>query len=77
MATDTVATATTRLHDLGQSLWLDNITRWLLTSGTLRRYIDEWSRIVPELTDVGEPSLAHDSSTNTLIRRYRQSQRVD
>jgi transaldolase len=32
-----------RLHDLGQSLWLDNITRDLLGSGTLRRYIDEQS----------------------------------
>ena len=35
--------ATQRLHDLGQSLWLDNITRELLDSGTLARYIDEWS----------------------------------
>jgi transaldolase len=35
--------ATQKLHDLGQSLWLDNITRDLLTSGTLRRYIDEFS----------------------------------
>src|SRR5580704_18072469 len=43
MADDTRANATTRLHDLGQSLWLDNITRGLLTSGTLRRYIEEWS----------------------------------
>ena len=43
MATDIKANATTRLHNLGQSLWLDNITRGLLTSGTLRRYIDEWS----------------------------------
>jgi transaldolase len=34
---------TQQLHDLGQSLWLDNITRGLLTSGTLRRYIDELS----------------------------------
>src|SRR5436309_14699768 len=34
---------TQQLHDLGQSLWLDNITRELLTSGTLRRYIDEFS----------------------------------
>lgn len=32
---------TQQLHDLGQSLWLDNITRGLLTSGTLARYIDE------------------------------------
>jgi transaldolase len=29
------------LHDLDQSLRLDNITRDLLNSGTLRRYIDE------------------------------------
>ena len=33
--------ATTLLHNLGQSLWLDNITRDLLNSGTLKRYIDE------------------------------------
>ena len=31
------------LHDLGQSLWLDNITREILDNGTLRRYIDEFS----------------------------------
>jgi transaldolase len=35
--------ATQKLHDLGQSLWLDNITRDLLTTGTLKRYIDELS----------------------------------
>ena len=35
--------ATRQLHDLGQSLWLDNITRGLLTSGTLRHYIAELS----------------------------------
>ena len=35
--------ATQKLHDLGQSLWLDNITRDLLNSGTLQRYIDELS----------------------------------
>ena len=35
--------ATRHLHDLGQSLWLDNITRGLLTSGTLRRYIEDLS----------------------------------
>jgi len=34
---------TSNLHDLGQSLWLDNITRELLNSGTLQRYIDEFS----------------------------------
>ena len=31
------------LHNKGQSLWLDNITRDLLDNGTLKRYIDEWS----------------------------------
>jgi transaldolase len=35
--------ATRILHDLGQSLWLDNITRSLLRTGVLRRYIDELS----------------------------------
>jgi transaldolase len=35
--------ATQQLHELGQSLWLDNITRELLTSGTLARYISELS----------------------------------
>lgn len=35
--------ATRALHDLGQSLWLDSITRDILDNGTLRRYIDEFS----------------------------------
>jgi transaldolase len=35
--------ATQQLHELGQSLWLDNITRGLLTSGTLAHYIDDFS----------------------------------
>jgi transaldolase len=35
--------ATRLLHNLGQSLWLDNITRDLLNRGTLKRYIDELS----------------------------------
>jgi transaldolase len=34
---------TRQLHDLGQSLWLDNITRELLDDGTLRRYIEDFS----------------------------------
>jgi transaldolase len=34
---------TQQLHNLGQSIWLDNITRDLLTTGTLKRYIDELS----------------------------------
>src|ERR1700757_4104806 len=34
---------TKTLHALGQSLWLDNIPRSLVNSGTLQRYIDEFS----------------------------------
>jgi transaldolase len=35
--------ATQLLHNMGQSIWLDNITRDLLESGTLQRYVDELS----------------------------------
>ena len=34
---------TKSLHDLGQSLWLDNITREILDDGTLRRYVEQYS----------------------------------
>ena len=34
---------TRQLHDLGQSLWLDNITREMLDNGTLHRYIEDFS----------------------------------
>jgi len=36
------AAAPLQLREAGQSLWLDNITRHLLTSGTLTRYIIEF-----------------------------------
>ena len=35
--------ATKKLHELGQSLWLDNITRGLLDSGTLKTYLSDYS----------------------------------
>lgn len=38
-----VSDAPSMLHRSGQSLWLDNITRALLDSGTLTRYIDDFS----------------------------------
>jgi transaldolase len=37
------AQSTARLHALGQSLWLDNITRRLLDSGTVQRYIEDFA----------------------------------
>jgi len=38
-----MSTAPKQLHDAGQSLWLDSITREIVTNGTLKRYIDELS----------------------------------
>ena len=35
--------ATQKLHEIGQSLWLGNITRGLLINGTLQHYIQEFS----------------------------------
>ena len=61
--------ATQQLHDLGQSLWLDNITRDLLTSGTLRRYIDEFS--VTGLTSnptIFDKDIKNSSAYDTSIR---------
>jgi hypothetical protein len=42
-ATGAAVKAIGQLHRLGQSIWLDNITRDLLTSGTLERYVNELS----------------------------------
>jgi len=66
--------ATKQLHDLGQSLWLDNITRELLTSGTLKRYIDELSvtglTSNPTIFDHAiTNSSAYDEEIRRLVRR--------
>jgi transaldolase len=62
--------ATQLLHDLGQSLWLDNITRDLLDSGTLQRYIDELS--VTGLTSnptIFDNAIKHSTAYDTAIRQ--------
>jgi transaldolase len=62
--------ATRKLHDLGQSLWLDNITRDLLNSGTLRRYVDEFS--VTGLTSnptIFDHAIANSSAYDDAIRQ--------
>ena len=62
--------ATGKLHDLGQSLWLDNITRDLLDSGALRRYIDEFS--VTGLTSnptIFDHAIKNSDSYDEAIRR--------
>jgi transaldolase len=65
---------TKRLHDLGQSLWLDNITREILDNGTLRRYIDDLS--VTGLTSnptIFDEAIGNTSAYDSGIRQKAQS----
>ena len=49
------------------AIWnIDSFDQWGVELGKVLA-----QRIIPELESAGEPSLAHDSSTNALIRRYR------
>ena len=60
---------TQALHELGQSLWLDNITRDILDNGTLKRYIDELS--VTGLTSnptIFDLAIKHSESYDAAIR---------
>jgi transaldolase len=62
--------ATQQLHDLGQSLWLDNITRDLLDNGILKRYIDNLS--ITGLTSnptIFEHAIAKGTSYNSKVGR--------
>ena len=62
--------ATQLLHNLGQSLWLDNITRDLLNTGTLTRYIDQLS--VTGLTSnptIFDHAIKNSSSYDAAIRK--------
>src|SRR6187397_2140439 len=62
--------ATQLLHNLGQSLWLDNITRDLLNTGTLKRYIDEFS--VTGLTSnptIFDHAIKNSSAYDAAIRK--------
>jgi transaldolase len=65
---------TKRLQDLGQSLWLDNITREMLDNGTLRRYIDELS--VTGLTSnptIFDEAIGNTSAYDAGIRQKAQT----
>lgn len=67
-------TTTKTLHDLGQSLWLDNITREILDNGTLRRYIDDLS--VTGLTSnptIFDEAIGNTSAYDGGIRRKAQA----
>jgi transaldolase len=62
--------ATQLLHNVGQSLWLDNITRDLINSGTLKRYIDELS--VTGLTSnptIFDHAIKNSTSYDAAIRK--------
>lgn len=62
--------ATAKLHDAGQSLWLDDITRDMLDSGTLENYIKQLS--VTGLTSnpsIFDHAIAHSDSYDAEIRR--------
>jgi transaldolase len=62
--------ATQTLHERGQSLWLDNITRDLLESGTLKRYIDDLS--VTGLTSnptIFDHAIKNSSAYDAAIRK--------
>src|SRR5262245_57254832 len=68
--------ATKKLHELGQSLWLDNITRDLLTSGTLRHYIDDLS--VTGLTSnptIFDHAIKNSTSYDAAIRKRINSEK--
>ena len=65
--------ATQLLHNLGQSLWLDNITRDLLDNGTIKRYIDELS--VTGLTSnptIFEHAIKNSAAYDDIIRTKLQ-----
>jgi len=73
--------ATQLLHNLGQSLWLDNITRELLDSGTLERYIAELS--VTGLTSnptiyhrAIKSSSAYDASIRQKVRQGKSAEAI-
>jgi transaldolase len=64
--------ATEILHNLGQSIWLDNITRELLDTGTLKRYIGDFS--VTGLTSnptIFDHAITHSRSYDADIRRFQ------
>lgn len=66
--------ATEKLHDIGQSIWLDNITRDMLNDGTLQRYIDQLS--VTGLTSnpsIFEQALKKSSAYDEAIAQHLEA----
>lgn len=78
--TSTRSDAPRRLNELGQSLWLDNITRDLLNNGTLRRYIDSGLAVTgltsnPTIFDHAiSKSSAYDADISALAKKGLSSE---
>jgi len=73
-----MANSTLELNRAGQSLWLDNITRELLASGTLKRYIEELS--ITGLTSnptIFDHAMKHGSAYDEDIRKLAQKGLAD
>jgi len=72
---------TRKLHELGQSIWLDNITRDLLNGGSLRRYIDDLSvtglTSNPSIFDHAiKNSTAYDTAIREKLAKGRQGEEL-
>ncbi|MGH8127170.1 MAG: bifunctional transaldolase/phosoglucose isomerase [Gammaproteobacteria bacterium] len=66
------------LHDKGESIWLDNIRRGMLTSGELKRYIDKY--VLTGLTSnptIFEHAIASGSDYDESIARHRDDKHPD
>ena len=72
--------ATQELHDLGQSLWLDNITRTMLNEGKIQRYIDTYSvsglTSNPSIFDLAIGTGAYDEAIAELTKDRLSSEEV-
>src|SRR5256884_7385268 len=73
--------ATRTLHELGQSLWVDNITREMLANGTLERYIDDFSvtglTSNPTIFDHAiKNSAAYDDAIRGLLKQRKSSEEL-
>jgi transaldolase len=69
--------ATQQLHDLGQSLWLDHVTRDLFDSGLLRHCIEEWSvtGVTCDMTRFGR-AIRNGTTYDAAIRRKTREEKL-
>jgi transaldolase len=69
--------ATQKLHELGQSLWLDNITRDLLTDDILKRYMNDLSlRGLTSNSTIFDQAISRTCAYDSAIRARKTVLRV-